>query len=333
MSDRELQLPWEQPGWLEQVTTWIRARLDERGWPSAGPVELVHQRPWSTFARVATDRGVAYFKAPSPPFRFEAALTEALAAWRPDCSVPLLAVDRDRGWILSADAGSTLRQLGQSVAQIPHWVKLLPLYGELQIELADRVPQLLALGVPDRRLARLPRLYAELLEATASLRVGREPGLTPAQHGRLREGQARFAADCEALAAYGLPETITHEEVHENNVLLGGGRYILTDWSDSSVSHPFFTMLVTLRAAAHWLKLDEAGPELRQLRDAYLEPWTKFAARDDLEAALDLAYRLATVNRALSWHLGLGSLPERVSEPYADSVSGWLQDFLEGAPE
>jgi hypothetical protein len=165
------------------------------------------------------------------------------------------------------------------------------------------------------------------------LRVGLEPGLTPAEHQRLRDGHGRFAAQCEALAAYGLPETIAHEEVHENNVLLGDGRYIFTDWSDSSVGHPFFTMLVTLRAAAHWLQLDEAGPELRQLRDAYLEPWTSFAPRETLAEALGLAYRLAMVNRALSWHRGMGGLPEAAAEPYADSVPGWLQDFLQAEGE
>ena len=329
MHAQPIQLPWEQPDWFEQATTWIQAQLGERGWSITGPIDVMHQRPWSTFARVTTDHGIVYFKAPSPMFTYEAALTQALAQWRPDCMAPVLAVDLDTGWILSADAGTTLRQVSRSVDQITHWVQVLPLYSELQIVLIDRVPDLLALGLPDRRLAHLPQLYAHLLEATESLRVGLDPGLTPAEYQRLRDGYTRFAAQCEALAAYNLPETITHEEVHENNVLLGNGRYIFTDWSDSSISHPFFTMLVTLRAAAHWLHLDETGPELRQLRDAYLEPWTRFATRDTLVAALAVAYHVAMVNRALSWHQGMGRLSEKDKEPYADSVPGWLQDYLQ----
>ena len=96
MQDRHIQLPWEQPGWLEQATAWIQAQLAERGRHASGPVELLHQRPWSAFARVPTDEGAAYFKAPAPMFKYEAALTQALARWRPDCTVPLLAVDLDR---------------------------------------------------------------------------------------------------------------------------------------------------------------------------------------------------------------------------------------------
>lgn len=329
MQHNQRQLPWDQPGWLEQATAWIEGQLAERGWRAAGPVELAHQRPWSSFAQIATDRGTVYFKAPAPSCLFEAALTEALATWRPDCSVPLLGVDIERGWILSADTGITLRKLTRSVDQIDHWLKLLPLYSELQIELADRVPDLLALGLPDRRMARMGQLYAQLLEDTDSLRVGLDLGLTGAEHQQLRQRQAHFAAQCEQLAAYGLPETITHEEVHENNVLLGDGRYVFTDWSDSSVSHPFLTMLVTIRSIAHWLKLDEAGPELQRVRDAYLEPWTRFAPRAELTDALELAYRLGMVNRALSWHDCLQGLPWQHVEAYADNVSGWLQDYLE----
>jgi hypothetical protein len=329
MEPQRIHLPWEQADWFEHATAWIQAQLDQHGWQIIAPIVLVHQRPWSSFARVPTDRGAVYFKAPAPMFSYEAALTHVLAQWRPDCTVPVIAIEREQGWILSADAGTTLRQLGQSVEQIAHWLKVLPLYSDLQITLAERLPDLLALGVPDRRLAQLPQRYADLIEATDSLRVGLEAGLTAAEHRRLREGQERFATQCEALAAYNLPQTITHEEIHENNVLLGDGRYIFTDWSDSSASHPFFTMLITLRATAHWLKLDEHGPELRKLRDAYLEPWTTFATRNTLEEALALAYRLAMVNRALSWHHGLGRLSEKDKGPYAGNVPGWLQDFLQ----
>jgi hypothetical protein len=87
-------------------------------------------------------------------------------------------------------------------------------------------------------------------------------------------------------------------------------------------------MLVTLRATAARLEVAEDGPEMRRLRDAYLEPWTSFEARERLLAAFGVAYRLAMVNRALSWHHGTGSLPARLKEPYADSVPGWLRDFL-----
>lgn len=322
-----MELPWEDSDWLEQATAWIHAQLARREWHVTGRIEILHQRPWSTFARVTTDNGTVYFKAPAPQYH-EAALTRALARWRPDCTVPLLAVDLHRGWLLSADAGVTLRSVDRPAEQVEHWLNVLPLYAELQIEMVDRVPELLSLGIFDRRLANLPRLYAQLMEATENLRVGLEPGLTQEEYERLRDLRSQVAAWCEQLNSYGLPETLTHEEVHDANVLVSGDRYIFTDWSDSSVSHPFFTMLVTIRATAYRLKLAEDGAEMMRMRDAFLEPWTKFETREKLLAAFELAYRLAMVNRALSWHHGTGALSRQHKEPYADAVPGWLQDFL-----
>ena len=109
--------------------------------------------------------------------------------------------------------------------------------------------------------------------------------MTPEEYQRLRDLQPGVVGLCEQLASAGLPETLTHEEVHDGNVLVNDGRYIFIDWSDSSVAHPFFTMLVTIRAAAHRLELAEDGPEMMHLRDAYLEPWTTFATRPTLLAA------------------------------------------------
>src|SRR3712207_1666522 len=109
MPDHDNPLPWTQPNWFEQASTWIHRQLEAQGWHAIGSIEILHMRPWSAFARVPTMQGTVYFKAPSPPLRFEAALTDMLRQWRPDCIVPLLAIDKERGWMLSSDAGVTLR--------------------------------------------------------------------------------------------------------------------------------------------------------------------------------------------------------------------------------
>ena len=139
-----IELPWEAPGWLEEVTTWIHAQLITHGRQSLGPVELVRLRPWSAFAKVPTTNGIAYFKALAPDCQYEAALTQALARWRPDCTVQLLAVDLHRGWLLPADAGPTLHEASPSTDQLAHWLKLLPLCVELQIEIGRACARLAA---------------------------------------------------------------------------------------------------------------------------------------------------------------------------------------------
>lgn len=90
--------------------------------------------------------------------------------------------------------------------------------------------------------------------------------------------------------------------MHDVDVLVSDGRYVFTNWSDASVSHPFFSVFVTLRAAAHRLKLPEDGPEMVRVHNAYLEPWTKFETRQKAMDAFEVVHKLAMVNRTLSWH-------------------------------
>src|SRR5262249_28377723 len=110
--------------------------------------------------------------------------------------------------------------------------------------------------------------------------------------------------------------------------LLGGGRYIFMDWGESCVAHPFFTLVVTLRSTAHRLQLMEDAPQITALRDAYLEPWTRYAARAELLAAFALARRLGMLNRALSGHRVVSHLSGPDREEHDDAVPGWLRLFL-----
>ena len=217
----------------------------------------MHQRSWSAFARINTERGWVYFKAPAPAYHYEAPLTAALAGWAPQMSVSLLAHNLEKGWLLSAHAGETLRSRGQTTAQLADWEKILPEYAQLQTTLAPRVEEMLAFGMPDRRPERLPALFDAILQDEKNLRVGLEPGLTAAEFQSLKNLRPKVEEWSAQLSASGIPASLAHEELHENNVLYSEEGYVYTDWSDSSIAHPFFTMMVTLRASAYWLKLDE----------------------------------------------------------------------------
>lgn len=84
MSDNA-QLPWMQPGWFEQVSAWIHMELDQQDIRVSGEILQPHVSPWSTVLYVPTTRSVLYFKATAPALSHEAALTQALSHWRPDC--------------------------------------------------------------------------------------------------------------------------------------------------------------------------------------------------------------------------------------------------------
>lgn len=326
MTDREL--PWARAGWIEQAGAWIQAELARQHIELAGAIEQPHIRPWSTVLRVPTGAGNLYFKATAPVLAHEPALTQALSRWRPDCMVQLLATDLDRGWLLMRDAGATLRSQIQSVTDLHQWQPILTTYAEVQIELASRTDELLALGTLDRRLATLPAQYERLLADTGALLIDQKDGLTAAEYRCLRDLVPEFAAMCERLASYQIPETLHHDDFHDANIFIRDGRFVFSDWGESCVAHPFFTLLVTLRSVAYRLKLDDHAPELSQLRDIYLEPFQRFESPERLRAAFALANRVAMICRALTWYRVVSHLDDSHKAEYAEAVPGWLQEFL-----
>lgn len=221
---------WVDPTWPAEAYAWIEAQLVALDARMTGEIEQASVQPWSTVLRVPTEVGDVYFKANGGVQRHEAALVTLLAGRRPDCVPPLLGCDVERGWMLMGDAGTQLRELIESEHALTRWLDVLPLYGGMQLDLADAAEDLIALGTPDLRLATLPTQYEQLLDQLA--------GLPRDELARLRAAVPTVTEMCLELAAYGLPETIQHDDLDDEQVYVRDGRYLLLDWGDACVSHP-----------------------------------------------------------------------------------------------
>jgi hypothetical protein len=152
--------------------------LDGHGLRLAGSIEQPHVRPWSTVLRVPSSDGRLFFKATAPVLVHEPGLTAALANWRPDCMPDVLAADSARGWLLMGDSGTPLRSLVRADGHLRRWHPVLPLYAQVQINMAGRLPELLRLGALDRPLADLPAHHEHLLADTVNLRLEQPDGLS-----------------------------------------------------------------------------------------------------------------------------------------------------------
>lgn len=281
---------WQDPDWLAGAHAWIESRLDRLGRRRTAAIEQPHVYPWSTVLRVPTDSGDVWFKANADALRHEAGLLELLSGRRPDCVPAPLATDPVRGWILMDDAGEQLRRLLPVERDLDRWKDVLGLCAGVQLETADLVDGMLALGVPDLRLATLPGKYARFVDE-----IDAEP--------RFRQATGYVTELCDALAAYGIPETIQHDDLHDGQVFVRDGRLLLMDWGDACISHPFFTLSVTLEGVIAWGLDDvEGSVDTAPFRDAYLAP---FAERydGDLVAATELALRLGWACRAVNGHV------------------------------
>ena len=316
---------WTDSAWLAEAHGWIAEGVDALGARPTGPIEQPHVRQWSTALRVPTTGGDLWFKANLPVLAYEARVVQALSRVRPDLVPQLVAVEPERGWMLMRHGGERLREVVARERGFERWLDVLPLYGELQLAGASLAEELVAVGTPDLRLARLPQVYARLVDETE--------GLEPENRERLIERAADVDAMCAVLAGSSIPESIQHNDLHDGQVFVSGRRYLVFDWGDSCVSHPFTTMSVTLEGLIAWGLDDvERSVDTTPYRDAYLEPFSGRAPREELEASVAIALRLGWICRAAVTRPLALALDAEPRERLLANVRTHLRMFLDGTP-
>lgn len=320
-------LLWEQPDWQAEVHKWIRSSLFENKLQLTGEINQQHIRPWSTVMNVPTSEGMHYFKASAGVFSHETALTNYLAHFRPQLFPELIALNLDRNWMLMRNSGIPLRHIVRSDKSIDRWQKVLPLYVDLQKDLTSHLDELLALGVMDRRLFKLPALFETLIADEDSMLLDTEDSLTSEEYSRLMRSVPEFTGLCEKLASFGIPETIHHDDFHDANIFIDNERVIFTDWGESAITHPFFTLVVMMRSVDNSMGMD-FSPQSEQVRDMYLQHWASNASIEQLNSIVKLAQRIGYVNRALTWKMAIEQCPETLKPEYAIAVPSYLKNFL-----
>lgn len=297
---------WRDPVWLAEAMGWVDARLADAGRPRTGEVDQVHVRPWSTAIKVPTGAGPVWFKANTEELKHEALVTLLLARRVPDRVPPLIADDPKRGWMLMEDAGTRLREVIAEERDLSRWVDVLDGAADIARAMEPDVEQLLAAGVPDFRLAVLPDRYAALVE---SADVGQ----------RYRDAVPWVRDMAEELASYDVTETLQHDDLHDGQVFVRGDRQLILDWGDAVISHPFFTLSVTLEGVVSWGLDDvEGSVDIAPLVAGYLRRYDP--DRPELADAVPLAMRLGWACRAAN-----GTVVED-----AESTRNRLRMFLDG---
>jgi hypothetical protein len=211
--------------------------------------------------------------------------------------------------MLMPDAGTMLRRVEPEEPWLEVWREVLPRYAALQVAMSDDVETLLALGVPDLRLAALPERYARLVEEVGAER-------------RFRDALPQVVDLCDELASYGVAETIEHDDLHDAQIFVRDGHAQVLDWGDACVSHPFFTLSVSLEGVLQWGLYDvEDAVDVAPFRDAYLAPFAAAYPGVDLVAAVEPALRLGWVCRAVNGPLLSG----------VDHTMTRLRMFLDGS--
>jgi hypothetical protein len=316
---------WAFPGWFAGVEKWFSTQLEEAGLKPTGRLE--HLKTWaiSCILRQPTTGGDLYFKAVPPLFGTEPLMTRLLADYFPANIPEILAINETEGWMLMKDfSGETLKSLPEMAA----WEAVLRQFGRLQAEAVPYLDKFIEGGIRQRPLERLPAYFEALLDDTEMLLLGQERGISEAQLEELRGLVPVVTAACRKLAEYGLPAGLDHGDFHSGNVVFAGGKYIIYDWTDITVSHPFFSLFTLFDSEE--IPVRETVPNWQnRLRDVYLEAWTNYAPMERLIEAFEIAYPLGIIVQALNYQWIVQNQETKSKAGWIGAISYYLKKYLE----
>ena len=321
-----LSPPWEHRGWFNEAKVWIQAQISRLGYEAVGPITQF-KGAWSrsSILYVPTTAGNLYFKAcfEMPPSEQE--VIRALAERWPNNVPSILATELERRWMLMRDFGD--KHLDDVTDD--HWRAAVRLFAEIQMDSVREIDHWIALGCPDRTPSQMIVCMDQLFTDTSALTRGRHR-LSQAEIASLHSFLPQLQEMCRELANSAIPQTIHHDDFRSGNTVVFDQTYLYYDWGETVVSHPFFSINYFLNrirrphgmSRSDWIFWVD-DPRRRAIRDAYLQPWTRYESMERLLEVFTLARQLFSLYEAIRCYAEL---------PYLDGSCPWAKGTMEYIP-
>lgn len=287
-SESSLRVAWVRRGWFNRAADTLVDMADRMEMTSIAEVEQTRVWARSCTLRLRSNNGDLYMKAVPDSVSYEPVVTRVLSI-RYGGFMPIVhGVHVDKGWLLMGDFGS--EYLTDHV-DYESWEQVVRRYALIQRDMTENAQSLNALGVPNRHLdyiaSQVPRIIYNPPEE-----------LNPSERRELKRHASTLRTMLFDLGEFNIPLTLTHGDLRPGNIIIQpNSEPLFFDWSDSSISHPFFDLPSLLDALPPSLKAKEGV--LERLRDVYLNVWTRYEPMPNLLEAYNQASVLGYLHQAL----------------------------------
>lgn len=313
-SNNSLRVPWMRPGWFPKIADWMIDLADRMSMQDIRIPKQVRVWARSATVRLETRENILYLKTVPEFFNYEPVITRVLSIRYPEHAPDVRAVHVENGWMLMrAFGGKPLTH----IENIDIWKNALREYAKLQIDMVGNTQALVSLGVPDRNVdylsSQIDRLMRDLPDS-----------LTDDEKRDLRRIAPILRRMCMQLVDFNVPLTITHGDFWSGNTIIKPDNSCLFfDWSDASISHPFFDIITFLTEIEN--ELPDVTDAHEQLLIAYLDPFTRYEPISNLKRMVEMAKVLGSLHQALFYYVHI--LP-RVESAVRWELSGMLPYLL-----
>jgi len=311
------RVPWSRLGWYREAEEWIREQLSQL---AVEVNSITQQRSWvrSCVMRVETDDTNYYFKAVPSMFSYEPVISRVLALRHPRNAPEVIAVDIDNAWLLMREfEGTPLNR----IIDLAIWENALKTFAEIQIDLVPRTQNLIGLGFPDRHVDQMVSQLDHLLNDLPQY-------LTESEVDELEGFRSQIRDLCWELLEYDIPLSLGHGDFWAGNVMVNMSRCVFFDWSESSVTHPFFDLAFFMSGLNKYLSDNKTI--YHRLRDAYLEPWGIYMEMDKLIETFELAKPLTALHHVMIYKLiMLPTIEDRAKWEMDRMIPFWLRVLID----
>ena len=233
-------------------------------------------------------------------------------------------------FLMTSCGDISLRNLFNKKVDIDKLSQGISNYTKIQRLVENKTDQLLSLGIPDWRLNKFASLYDHLLQQDKLLL---DDGLTKEEINSLKQLHPLCFELCKKLSEYKIPETIGHCDFHENNMLLDKktGDINIIDWSESIVTHPFFSLQECLWNITYFNDLEQTDPAYAKLQSHCVANWLNLHDEERLLQALNIAAKLNGAYAALGFerlYVATQNLPKTTQQEHRGAIAGCLKGFL-----
>ena len=313
------------PEWRREAEGWIHDVLSDRGATVTGPIAQPRIRPWSTQLIVPTGHGKVWFKANCPANSFEARVQVVLAELVPDDVEAPLAIERERGWMLTADHGPSLGDLHEP--PVEDWQHVVDQAARVQRALVGAKDQLRAAGLPDYSPATIPDRFDRLIELMGGLPDVHPSHIDPDLAGRLEAVRPQLVDACRQVEDSPIPSTFQHGDVHPWNVFLADGQMKLFDFGDAMWGFALEAMSVPYG----WIA-EKKLIEWESVGNAYREHWTDLVSVREYESLWHACGLTHAVNRSATWWRGIQGASQDEWAAWGDAPRIHLMNLLDDLP-
>lgn len=309
--------PWSHLGWYNRAETWIKDQLALL----AVDVRKIHQlRSWvrSCVMKIETDDGNYFFKAVPGMFSYEPVISRVISLRHPRNAPEVIAVDIDNAWMLMREfEGTPLNR----IIDLSMWENSLKTFAEIQIDLVPRTQNLIGLGFPDRHVDQMVSQLDHLLNDLPTY-------LNETEVQEIETYRSLIRDLCWDLLEYDIPLSLGHGDFWAGNVMVNMSRCVFFDWSESSVTHPFFDLAFFMSGLNKYLSDNKTI--YHRLRNAYLEPWGIYMEMDKLVEAFELAKPLTALHHVMIYKMVmLPTIELRSRWEIEKMITFWLRVLID----